>query len=142
MFLEEMTRYLVRWNPVDVKEIEPLVVAYRPTLLQQIPQPYQELLRAGPDPASQQALPSPENTANEDGWSEWVIVDSKNPEKVAHNLRVLQREFEQALITCADGKRTWTDWVEGFASSQRLACYRGGPSFHQRTEDGHEFGSA
>lgn len=114
MFLKEMTQYLGRWNPVDVKEIEPLVVAYQPTHLQQVPQQYQELLRADPDPAREQALPSQENTAKEDGWSEWVILDSKNPEKVAHNLRVLQRAFEQALPSHAKtaGDHGLSGWRE------------------------------
>ena len=82
MFLEKMTQYLSRWKPVDVVEIEPLVVAYRPTHFNPVyfSRQFRELLRADSDPAR-------------------VYPGVPNHEAVAASMRKIEQNFKQVFAS-------------------------------------------
>ncbi len=44
VFLKEMTEYAAAWEPVDVKEIGPLIISYWPGRITQPPPRYDTLL--------------------------------------------------------------------------------------------------
>jgi hypothetical protein len=93
MFLEQMTEYLVEWKPVDVREIAPLVVSYRPTRLPEPNQLHQEMLRPVPEP-------------------ERLFVGAPNRDAVEHNLRASIHAFEKAVREFAPDQtgRRLTSW--------------------------------
>ena len=77
-FLEEMTTYLERWKPVEVDEVGPLLVMYRPRRQPRPNRLHLEMLKQAPDPAR-------------------LSPKAPNREAVEHNLRESIRAFESAL---------------------------------------------
>ena len=76
-----MTRFLVDWNPVDVEEIAPMLVTYRPTHQYSPTLLHREMLKPSPKPAE-------------------LHPDAPNRGAVEHNLRESIRGFERAFVEC------------------------------------------
>ena len=90
-----MTRYLGRWNPVEVEEISPLLVTYRPMRLDEPSPAHLEMLKPVPDLSK-------------------VFPEAPNRKVVEQNLLNSVKLFEEALPSFREadtGHRlvTWQD---------------------------------
>lgn len=84
----KMTRYLAPWKPVDVEELRPLLVTYRPTRLPRSNALHREMLR-----------PEPQSARLCSRWrSPWRLFSTApNRDAVEQNLRQSIRGFENAF---------------------------------------------
>jgi hypothetical protein len=96
MFLAQMAKFLGRWDVVGVREVAPMVVAYRPARCELQPELHRELLHSQhPDPTH-------------------LFSGAPNRDAVAYNLKQSVRGFEAAFIahrkTVAElGLKHWRD---------------------------------
>lgn len=90
-----MVRYLTRWKPIDVEEIAPLIVTYRPTKLPSATALHREMLKPVPNPAA-------------------LSPDAPNRSAVEHNLRESIRSFESVFrdFARAGAAHRLTSWQD------------------------------
>lgn len=100
MFLDEMTRYLREWNPVEVEEISPLLVTYRPMRSAELSPLHLEMLKPVPDPSK-------------------LFPEAPNRQGVEQNLLNSIRSFEEAFRSIGEA-----DTGHRQASSQGFADWR------------------
>lgn len=95
MFLDEMTRHLERWRPIDISECGSLRVSYQPTQLEEPTEWHVEMLRPAPDP-------------------DRIFCDATNRAAVTRNLDEFVREFDRAYrsqrwIESGHSLESWRD---------------------------------